>query len=132
MFHVLDLNTARGTLEQNGPRVPRQRDRADEDHDGDEHARRRVCIETRLEPGLPDYDGGYDDPDVVDGVSDDVDENAEHAEVTAGLLKMGHIVTVLGVGLEGVDTLVCCAAGHDGVKVMAVDIVIAVAVAMVM
>lgn len=101
MLHVVDLDTSGGTLEQDGPGVLGQRDGADEDHYSDEHARRRVRVEPGLGARLPDDHGGNDDADVVDGVADDVDENAEHSEIAAGLLPLGHVVTVLCVGSNG-------------------------------
>lgn len=94
MLHVVDLNTPRRTLEEDGTRVLGQRNGADEDHYGDEHARRWVSVETGLAARLPDDDGGNDYTDIVDGVADDVDEYPEHAEVAAGLLPLSHIVTV--------------------------------------
>lgn len=101
MLHIVDLNTPGGALEQDGPGVLGQRDGADEDHYRDEHARRRVGVEPGLGARLPDDDGGDDDADVVDGIADDVDEDAEHAEVAAGLLPLSHVVTVLCVGSNG-------------------------------
>lgn len=101
MLHVVDLNTSRRTLEQDGARVLGQRDGADEDHYRDEHARRRVGIEPGLGACLPDDYRGNDDANIVDGVADDVDEDTEHAEVAAGLLRLGHVVTVLCVGSNG-------------------------------
>lgn len=101
MLYVVNLNTSRGALEQDGTGVLGQRDGADEDHYRDKHARRRVGVEPGLGARLPDDDGGDDDTDVVDGVADDVDEDAEHAEVAARLLHLGHVVTVLCVGPNG-------------------------------
>lgn len=101
MLHVVDLDAPGGALEQDGARVLGQRDGADEDHDGYEHARRGVGVKPGLGARLPDDDGGDDDADVVDGVADDVDEDAQHAEVAAGLLHLGHVVAVLGVRPDG-------------------------------
>lgn len=101
MLHVVNLNASGGALEQDGPGVLGQGDGADEDHYRDEHACRRVGVEAGLGARLPDDDGGYDDADVVDGVADDVNEDAEHSEVAAGLLRLGHVVTVLCVGSNG-------------------------------
>lgn len=97
MLHVVDFNTPGCALEEDGPRVLGQRDGADEDHDGDEHARSRVGIEPGLGACLPDDYGGNNDADVVDGIADDVDEDTEHAEVTARFLHLSHVVTVLRV-----------------------------------
>lgn len=101
MLDVVDLDTSRGALEQDSARVLGQRDGADKDHYRDEHARRRVGVEPGLGARLPDDDGGDDDADVVDCVADDVDEDAEHAEVAAGLLRLGHVVAVLCVRPDG-------------------------------
>lgn len=76
MLHVVDLDAPGGALEQDGAGVLGQWEGADEDHDGDEHARRRVGVEAGLGTRLPDDDGGNDNADVVDGVADDVDEDA--------------------------------------------------------
>jgi len=97
MLHVVDFNTPRCTLEEDGPRILGQRDGAEEDHYCDEHARRWIGIEPGLTARLPDDDGGNDDADVVDGVADDMDEDAQHAEVAAGLFHLSHIVTMLCV-----------------------------------
>lgn len=97
MLHIVDLNTSRRALEEDGPRVLGQRDGADEDHYCDEHARRRISVKSGFAAGLPDDDGGNDNADVVDGVADDVDEYPEHAEVTARLLPLSHVVTVFCV-----------------------------------
>lgn len=97
MLHIVDLDTPRRTLEEDCPRVLGQRDGADEDHYGDEHARRGVSVEPGLAARLPDDDGGNNDADVVDGVSDNVDKYPEHAEVAAGLLPLSHVVTVFCV-----------------------------------
>lgn len=65
-------------------------------------------------------------------------ENAEHAEIAAGLLKLGSIVTVLCVSWEGVPVVVFGVARHDRFKidrfwlVMVINMVIAVAVVMCM
>lgn len=101
MLHVVNLDAPRCTLEQDGSGVLGQRNGADEDHYRDEHARRRVGVEPGLGPRLPDNYSGNDDADVVDGVADDVDEDTEHAEVAAGLLHLGHVMTVLCVGPNG-------------------------------
>lgn len=71
MLHVLDLHAPWGALEEDGARVPCQRYGTYEDHDGDEHARRRVCVVACFVLRLPDDDGGNNDTDVVDGVPDD-------------------------------------------------------------
>lgn len=100
VLHVVNFHAPGRALQQNGPRVLGEWDGAEEDHQGDEHARRRVRVEARVALGLPDDDGGDDDANVVDGVADDVDQDAHHAEVVARLLKLGHVVTVLRVGVE--------------------------------
>lgn len=101
MFHVIDLNTSGRTLEQDSARVLGQRDGADEDHYRDEHARSRIGVEPGLGACLPDDYGCNDDANIVDGVANDVNEDTEHAEVAAGLLRLGHVVTVLCVGSNG-------------------------------
>lgn len=103
MLDIGDLYSSGGTLEQDGPRVPGERYGADEDHDGYKHARCRVCVEAPLESRLPYHHSSDDDADVVDGVSDDVDQNTEHAEITTGRLKLGHVMTVLRMSSNGLQ-----------------------------
>lgn len=85
--------------------MPRQRDGADEDHEGDEGAGGRVRVEPLLVAGLPDNYRGDDDPDVVDGVADHVHQHPEHAQVAAGLLELGRVVAVLRMRLDGLGGL---------------------------
>lgn len=101
MLHIVNLDASGGALEQDSPRVLGQWNGTDEDHDCDEHARRRVRVEPGLGTRLPDDDGCDDDTNIVDGVADDMDENTEHAEVTAGLLRLSRVMTVLCMSADG-------------------------------
>lgn len=51
----------------------------EEDHEGDGEADGGVGVETRGGVGVGDDEGDDDNADVVDGVGDDVEEDAEHA-----------------------------------------------------
>lgn len=137
MLHIVNLNTARRALQQNRPRVPRQRNGAEKDHDGDERARRRVRVEALWRGRLPDDDSRDDDAEVVYGVAHDVYKHAQHAEIAAGLLELRHVVTVLGVVCGGglvVVFLVCChgAQGDVGVHIVPVPVRVRVRVRVVM
>lgn len=106
MLHIVDFHAAGRTLQQDCARVLGEWDGAEEDHQGNEHARSRVRVEPRVAFGLPNHDGGDNDADVVDRVADDMDQNSHHAQVMTWLLKLGHVVTVLRVSLEGLCLLV--------------------------
>lgn len=79
MLHIIHLHTPGCALQQDLARVQCQWDGAPKDHQGDESARRGVCVEALGEPGLPDDHGSDDDAYVVDGIANDVDEDPKHA-----------------------------------------------------
>ena len=101
VLDVPQVDAAGGALQQDGAAVLDEGQRREQDHDGDAHARAGVGVEARRVVGLPDHQGGDDDADVVEGVADDVGEHAEHAQVAAGALKLGCVVAVLCVRLDG-------------------------------
>lgn len=108
VLHVIDFYAPRRALQQDCPRVLCEWYGAEEDHQGDKHACCRVRVETRITFGLPDNDGGDNDANVVDGVANDMDQNSHHTEVMARLLKLGHVVTVLCMRVDGLCWLVSC------------------------
>lgn len=98
MFDIIDLNAARSALKQDSTRVLDERQGSQQNHNRDAHARTGIGVEPGWIMGLPDDHGGNDDADVVDSISDDVDQNTKHTEITAGLLKLSQVVTMLCVG----------------------------------
>lgn len=101
MLHIIHFYTSGCALQQDLARVEGQRDGAPKNHEGDEGACCRVCVEALGEAGLPDNHGGDNDANVVDGVANDVDQDPEHAEVAAGLVQLGRVVAVLCVSMDG-------------------------------
>lgn len=101
MLHIVHLHATGRALEQDLARVQRQWDGAPKNHEGDEGARCGVCVEALRVAGLPDNDGGDDDANVVDRVAYEVDQDAEHAQIAAGLGQLGRVVAVLCVGMDG-------------------------------
>lgn len=83
VLDILEIHTKRRTLQQDQARVLDQRERREEDHDGDEEAHGGVRVEAGLALGLPDGDSDDHDADVVDRVAGYVEDHAEHAEVVA-------------------------------------------------
>lgn len=106
MLHIVNLHAARRALQQDGARVLGEGDSAAENHEGDEHARCRVRVEACVALGLPNHDGGDNNADVIDCVANDMNQNSHHAQIMPRLFKLGHIVTVLRVRLEGLCLLV--------------------------
>lgn len=74
----------------------RQREGSQEDHDGDEDSNRRIDIVSVFSLSLPNDESGHNYADIVDGVSNDVNENTQHAEVSTGL-RLRHAVLVFAV-----------------------------------
>ena len=100
VLHITDVDTARRALEQNQPAVLHQRKSREQNHNGDAHAHARIGVEPSLVVGLPDHQRGNNDADVVERITDDMNQYAEHSKISAGGREVGNCMTVLGVGAK--------------------------------
>lgn len=97
MLDVFHVYTTRSTLEKDRAAILDERDRGDEDHKGDPNTSTWIRIETCIIIRQPDDECRDDDANVVDCISNDMNEDTKHAEIMAWTLKLGNIVAMLGV-----------------------------------
>jgi len=124
VLDVVKANAARCRLQQDGTRTVGERDGRDENQERNPHADGGVGVETRRRRGTPDDGGGSDDAYVVEGVAQDMQENAHDAEIRS-------------VGVRGERHMhVGCVRGRSipalSVNVDAICVAVAVGVGMVM
>lgn len=122
VLDVVEAETARHRLQQDGARAVGERNGRDEDHNRYAHADGGVGVEARRRLGAPDDGGGGDDGHVVEGVAQDVQENAHGAEIRAEGARRRLCVHVGGVRMHGirvfrVDLDATCTAVGVGVGV---------------
>lgn len=95
VLDIAEVDALRRALEQDLAAVLHQGHGGEQDHDGDAHADGGIGIEAGVGAGEPDDDGGDDDAHVVEGVPEDVEHGAHHAEVAAGGLDgLLHVAVV--------------------------------------
>lgn len=82
---VLDIDMVRGSLEQDLSRCRCQGDGGPEDDQGDEERYNRIRIVFTRPVGEPNDEGGYDDTDVSEGVSNYVKNHSVHTHVTMAM-----------------------------------------------
>lgn len=83
VFDVINLYLIGSNLQQNTAAALSQWPSGQEDHQRDKHANGRVGIISRFPLGFPDDKGRCYDANVVDGITNYVDHNAKHSQVSA-------------------------------------------------
>lgn len=81
MLDITKIDATRGALQENGTAVLDQRQRRDQNHEGDAHADAGVRVEARGRMREPDDGSCDDDAYVVEGIAHDVDHGPHHAEI---------------------------------------------------
>lgn len=97
MLHIVDYHPFGRALKQDLATILCLRYSYAKDHDGDEGTSCGICVEALRGRGLPDDDGRDDDADVVDGITDDMDQHPEHAQIASGFPDVELVVSVLGM-----------------------------------
>jgi hypothetical protein len=64
-----------------------ERDGGGQNHECDTSADSRICVKSSWIVCEPDHEGGYDDTDIVDRVSNHMDENSKDSEVVVLFLR---------------------------------------------
>lgn len=111
VLDVAEVDALGCTLEQDLAAVLDQGHGREQNHDRDAHADGGIGVEARRRVGEPDDDGGDDDAHVVEGVPDDVEHGAHHAEIAAGRLDGLLHVAVVGVEVGALGRLLGAALG---------------------
>lgn len=81
-FDVLDGNAGGNSLEEDARSSLAKRDGRGEDNSGDDERDGRVHVEAPAEVGEPDEECGGNDADVTEGITQNVEEDTAHVEVT--------------------------------------------------
>jgi hypothetical protein len=89
MFDVVNVDTVRRRLQKDFAAALRQGYCGYQDHDGDPHTDSWVGVETIGRLDEPDDECGNNDANVVDGITDNVDEYTKDTEIYTVFLGRG-------------------------------------------
>lgn len=95
LLDIVHANTGRSDLQQYTATATCEGHSGQENHDGDEDANSRVGIVSCVSICLPDDQGCDDYAHIVDCIANNVDQHAEHTEVSPGVARCESAVLML-------------------------------------
>lgn len=130
MLDIGEVDALRRALEQDLAAVLDEGHGREQDYERDGHADGGIGVEPSGRGREPDDDRHDDDAHVVEGVSDDVEQGAEHAKVPSGGLDGVSCVAMLAVQIDGRDRGILGSAARLALRVRMVMLVTVVVVLM--